>query len=490
MTSLQNANQPARAYPLGRQEIPFLLTLLLIWIVLAIFLAWRIDRYGAYASHSVERGLHFYYSKNSLVRPESLRLHKGYKEWALNLYGTDPSEYTRVGLAWADGQGIALKNISPENPDSQSATPYWWQAPGTGFFIGLFIKLFGRQHIWSYFIFICWLYFSCVTATYLLARQYVDRKCAFAAGVLSLFCVPVLDYFFGVGVFSADLLAAFPISLAFVVASQFWNRLEHIASAPVIFNATALGALFAIASYFKDGYVTLGIWTLGCLVVCGLIQKRPIRKLLIFAGIALLTMLIIQVPWRLRNQSSFGQFAMCQSTLNGYALWAQTWGDPDVYDRWCWNGGTCIGSRLAPEIAPQIRQELLSLSKESCHDAMRAYIEAVAKHPLAALRFKLRTYSTLWLGQNVHTLIYAWCLISCIAFLAFTVRYRLSFGPVLYTFPSLMLCASLILHYEHRYTLFFYQFITPVAWAVLIQGWASRPRRQQSAPVAEKVAVS
>src|SRR6516165_10787749 len=144
MTSLHSNVMP-RPNIFARQDFAFILTLLVVWIVLAIFLAWRIDRYGAFASHSVEQGLHYYNVLDARVRPDMVRLSKSYKDWALNLYLSDPSQYTRIGLAWADGQGIALKDISPEHPDRNTATPFWWQAPGTGFVIGLFIKIFGQR---------------------------------------------------------------------------------------------------------------------------------------------------------------------------------------------------------------------------------------------------------------------------------------------------------------------------------------------------------
>jgi hypothetical protein len=477
MTSLHSNVMP-RPNIFARQDFAFILTLLVVWIVLAIFLAWRIDRYGAFASHSVEQGLHYYNVLDARVRPDMVRLSKSYKDWALNLYLSDPSQYTRIGLAWADGQGIALKDISPEHPDRNTATPFWWQAPGTGFVIGLFIKIFGQRDIWPYFIFVCCLHFFCAIAAYALACQYVDKKFAAVAGCLSLLALPVLDYTFGIGIFSADVLAALPIGVAFIVAARFWNSLDRTAISTTILQAVTFGALFGIASYFKDGHAVLGFWTLGCLIAGGFIKKKGMRKILTFVGIAALVVLLIQLPWRMRNQAKFGEFAMCQSTLHGYALWAQLWGDPKEYDQWCWNGGTCLGSYLAPELAPQLRKELVINWKRGSSEAMHAYVQAIIKHPIRALRFKLRTYPTLWLGQKVHPHIYLWCLISLAAFFCFALRFKLSVGPVLYAFPSLMLFSFPLLHYEQRYTFLFFQFVTPVACALLLQSWVQALSRQ------------
>jgi hypothetical protein len=459
-------------------DIVFLLALLGIWSVLAIFQASRIDRYGAYATHSVEHALRYITEHGG--HPEAVRLWQSYSDWARNLNLTDSSQYIKVGLGWAEGKGISTKDISPEYPNSKSFTPYWWQSPGTGFVIGLFIKLFGEDHVLPYFIFICCVYFGCAIATYFLACEYVLKRYAFIAALLSLVNLPTLDYTFGVGIFGADILAALPIGLALLVASRFWHRLEQCSFPNVVLLSALFGGLFSLASYFKDGHAIFAVWTLIAIFFWGCFEKKNLRKLLTFVCVSLVILFSLQLPWRMRNQAAFGEFAMCGSTQDCFALWAQFWGDYKEQDKWCWNGGAGMGSYLAPDVAPRIIAGLYADRKKGNVDALRNCIACISEHPLSALRYKLHAYPTLWLGQRVHIFIYSWCVVSIIAFTIFALSFRLAVGPVLYAFPTLLLCISPVLHYELRYSELFYQFVTPVACALLLQKFAGAYRRKQS----------
>lgn len=445
-------------------SVRLILPLFLTWLITSAVIVYRLQTLGAFASVSATKTLN-YLKTHTQLDPGNLRLNQSYKQWALSLNMTDPANYIKVGLGIVDGKGVNLKNLSPENHDYPTYMPYYFQAPGTAIIIGLMIKLFGAGSIVPYFILIFFVHWLTALLTCLLASRFInDYRYILGAGMLSLLCLPVLDFDFAMGIFSSEPLVAPFIVTSLIALSIFWTTLQKNSPAykKMVFAGLGFGAALGIAAYFRDIYATFAQFCLLVLIFVSIVKRRGFKQTFLFALIAIVTLSAIEYPWEKRNKRYFGEFTMSGSTYNGYGLWHAVWDDYGGSRQWGWNDGVGLGFYLAPEKSAEIIAVLNKDKKAGSLYALQCLARAVCKKPWPTICYKLKIYDTLWFGQRCHYAIYLWSLLSTISFFVFLYLTRFQFIPEIWLFPLFMLCLSPLIHYEHRYTQPFFLFITPI----------------------------
>ncbi len=455
------------------------LPMVLVWLIACCLLADRLNHYGAFASAGMTKTLE-YLKEIEQADPGSVRLNQSYSQWALALNLTDASNYIKVGLGFAEGKGLSRKNISPADPNNKTYMPYYFQSPGTPLVIGIMIKLFGEHSVLPYFILMATAHLITALLTCILASYYVEGDgYILGAGLLSLLCLPVLDFNFGLGLFSSEPLSKLCIVSALIALSDFWQKLEKgpLSYKYVFITALGFGSALAIASYFRGIYTTFARFCWLILALCGLIKQGKRKQIFLFVITSMIILAAIQYPWQKRNKHYFGEFTMAGSTYHGYSMWRDIWESQRESAKWGWNAGRGIGNYLAPEKSAEVLARLDKNKKEGSSYALQSLLAAVAKKPWEAAQFKLKVYDTLWFGQRCNWYIYAWCVLSALAFLIFLGLTRFKFMPGLWLFPLFFVCLSPIIHYEHRYSQSFYFFVTPVAAMYVLRYFLTKQRR-------------
>jgi hypothetical protein len=437
-----------------------MLVLFVVWILANCVFIERLQTLGAFST--TETSKLFEYAKDKYhTDPGSLRLDQSYTRWALNLPPSDAYNYLRTGLGFADGRGLNIKAITFEDPDSHNYIPYYHQGPGTPVAIGTIIKLFGRDSVLPYFLFISTIHFLTVMLTCFFARFFfVDEAYVFGAGLLSLLCLPAIDSNLGVGFFWSEPLAAPCVLIAFIAVTWFWKDNQSYKKS--LLAGLVFGSTLAIGSYFRDIYTTFAQFSVVVLLLVGCLQRKRLKQILVFGLISIVALSVIQLPWKKRNNWYFKQFSMSGTTYCAAGLWALTWDSSrDIIPSY--GGGLGLGSHLAPEKSVEVLNKLSQNPKSGSAYALNCLIDAICKNPLEAIRYKFHSYDSLWFGQLSCPYIYWWSVFSTASFFIFLFYSRLKFEPGLVLFPLFLLCISPIIQYEHRYAQPFFLFITPIS---------------------------
>ena len=456
-----------------------ILPLLLVWLIVCSIAAYRLNCYGAFASVSMTKTLE-YLRDFEQATPGSVRLNQSYSQWAIALNLTDTANYIKTGLGFAEGKGVSLKNISPASPDNKTYMAYYFQSPGTPVVIGVMVKLFGEHSVLPYFFLIAAVHFMTALFACVLASYYIEGDAyILGVGLLSLLCLPVLDFNFGLGLFSSEPLSKPFIGLSLIALSDCWKKLEKgtVSYRYLFLIALLFGGALAVASYFRGIYITFARFSFCVLAVAGLIKKGRRKQVLLFVIISMIALAAIQYPWQKRNKFYFREFTMAGSTYHGYSMWHDIWESQRGTSKWGWNAAHGLGYYLAPEKSTEVLARLDSNKIEGSQYAMQCLLEAVMKKPWQAIQYKLQVYDTLWLGQRCNWYIYAWCLISMITFWVFLFLTRFRFMPGLWLFPLFLFCISPIIHYEHRYSQPFFFFVTPIAAMYVLRYFLIKQRR-------------
>ncbi len=458
------------------QKISIVLALLAVWLIVSGIIVYRLNTYGAFASVCGTKVLE-YAKEVGQANPASIRLDQSYSQWALALNFTDAANYIKVGLGFADGKGISQKNISPQDPNNKNYLFYYFQPPGTSIVIGTMIKLFGEKSVLPYFILISIVHFITALLVCVLASRFIQGSFyIFGVGLLSLLCLPVLDFNFGMGIFSSAPLAAPWVVASLIALSDFWagmsdekNKYKNIG-----LTALAFGAALGCATYFRDVYTIFAHFCFAALILVGIMKRKHLKHIVLFVLISSIVLAAIQYPWEKRNQKYLGEFTMTGSGYCGFSRWHQIWDDYKESCKWNWDAAPGLGNYLAPEKSQEILT-LLDKDKQAGNKyAWKCYIDTICRKPWQAVTYKLGVYDTLWFGQRCHWYIYAWCVISTLSFFTFLWLTRFRFIPELWLFPLFLLFISPFMHYEHRYAQPFFFFITPITVTYVMKCWRER----------------
>jgi hypothetical protein len=309
-------------------------------------------------------------------------------------------------------------------------------------------------------------------ATVVLAGNFVRTRLGLLlAGLLSLFCWPLLEYVYGVGLFSSEALINPFFGMSLVVLAAYRQRTWREAASTstpaarsfvtvckTIAPYALLGALFGccitVAAYARDQFGGFATFVAVLTTVKSLFQRKHFLKGLTFAVVAILVLHALEAPWEKRNQKYLGQRVMSIISWNYYVLWGWCiWPEPEVLtqsdDDSCVGVGTFINMKAGAIFAA------------------KAYVTSVLQHPYEAFKFRAKYYDCLWFGHRKEVLIYAWCLVSAAFFAAFIFFNRRHFYTELFIFPLYMLVISSLIQFDPRFCFAFYVFITPVCVAAV-----------------------
>lgn len=440
------------------------LLLIAVWLITIGVITYRVQTLGAFATRSMSDTLE-YTSSISQARPGNVRLTQPYSQWAFALDFTDPANYIKTGLGFADGKGVTFKNIDPKNPAQVSYIPYYYQSPGVPVAIGTVIKIFGTQSILPYFIIVLVVHFATALLTCVLASLFFkDDRYILGAGLLSLLCLPVVDFDFGFGLFASEPLAAPCVGIALISISIFWKKLEvgSCSRNLVILTAVGFGGALAIAAYCRDVYTTFAQFCFLILLLVALLDRSKFKQVTAFVLISAITLCAVEHPWRMRNKRYFGEYAMSGSTYYGYTMWYDMWDSYKERAKWGGDGGIGFGNYLAPEKSPEVMAQINSDKKKGSSFALRTLLNAIWQRPLDALGFKLRVFDRLWFGRACCPDLYLWGVFSAATFVIFLFLTRFRFVPGLWLFPMFLICVSPLIDFQMRFSQPFFLFVTPV----------------------------
>jgi hypothetical protein len=151
------------------------LCLLLAWLAVTFCGGVRLEGKGAFATD--ESAGFFRYCENKYHSdPGCLRLNQPYSWWAAQMPGTDARNYICAALGLFEGKGLAIKEVTLQQLNSQKYVPYYYQVPGTPLAIWLVMRIFGGQSVFPYFCFIALMHLFTASGVCVLARFYFNRE--------------------------------------------------------------------------------------------------------------------------------------------------------------------------------------------------------------------------------------------------------------------------------------------------------------------------
>ncbi len=468
-----------------------ILLIALIYIPYGFFVAKRFDQFGVSVTSSYKEALE-YLVKTMNINPKGLNLQSSYEDCGKAIAGSDASEYIRGGMGIADGKGITKKCL-----ECKPATymPYTFRPPGTSIAIALIATIFGREHVYPYFIFTLILQFLCSVMIILSATRFIKSNWGlFLVGLLSVFCPPITNLHYGLGLFMAEPLSSLFLAIAFYFLGKFWDIAQH--NKPTkksIIYSILFSTSMALASYSRDIYGAFLVFI--CLIVTihflikskyhfkiskvaihFLIDKRYFKTIAVFISISLLCLFLIQYPLKNRNKHIIGHRIM--ATSSGGVIWRDGLWMDTKRSAWCVNCGLGLGYYLNPERAKEVQKKFATGQPHATLYSIKSFVTLVWRHPIKAFMFKATRYDNLWFGTRPKslfldffdtTLPYLWCVMGSILFLAFLWITRFRFFPELWSFPLFVLMLSPLIHFEHRYSHPFFFLIVPITSVYVIE---------------------
>jgi hypothetical protein len=479
---------------INRKSFAWIILLIaLIYIPYGFSLAKRFDQFGIYINSSNYTKALEYLAKTMNVNTVGLNLQSSYEEWGKALNGCDAGEYIRGGMGIADGKGISIKCLECK---PATYTPYTFRPPATSMAIALIATIFGKEHVYPYFIFTLILQFLCSVMIILSATRFVKSNWGlFSVGLLSIFCPPITNLHYGLGLFMAEPLSSLFLAIAFYFLGKFWDiaKDNQITTKSIIYSVL-FAISMALASYSRDIYgaflvficLVIGVYFLikskyyfkiSKVAIHFLIKQQYFKTTVVFISISLLCLSLIQYPLKHRNKHIIGHRIM--ATSSGGVIWRDgLWMDHKKADEWCGGCGLGFGHYLNPEIAQRVQEKFVTGQPHATLYSIESFVTLVWRHPIKAFMFKATRYDSLWFGARPKslfsdlfntTLPYLWCVMGSILFLVFLSITRFRFFPELWSFPLFVLMLSPLIHFEHRYSHPFFLLIVPITSVYVIE---------------------
>lgn len=440
--------------------------LTVVWALTCFCLYSNFQRHGCTTTSSDFSYVQKYFNCD----PAGVRLDQPFEVWIEKLSVFDTAWYMKAGLAFAAGHGISVRSTDTA---VEKYTPYSWQGPGTSFLIGTIVKLFGDR-TFPYFVFACLLHWSAAVGVMMLARKYCSNSIAIlVAGLLSLLCLPVVDFDFGVGIVASEL----PIEPLFVLSLlvlqlTFSNTNKSLKR--FVLGALAFGCVCGLMTYVRESYSTFALFSALLITIINL--PKNTKGSLLFLVVAMSCLQLVQLPWKLRNERAIGKQVMSgsQYRMNGYGRCH--WMDWKAQAQWCPNCGLGIGNYMDPAAAipilmTQSIQPNQMITKEDDRVLDKEFAElarVVWRRPLKAAAFKFEGYDVFWLGARQYAAIRIFSALSLLGFLTYLWKFRGRVPAELYVFPAFAFILSLVVHYEPRYVYPLYFAVTPVCIAIVL----------------------
>lgn len=446
----------------------------LMYIPYGLFVGKRLEKFGVDVTSQYKGGIE-YLVKTLHINPKGLNLQTSYEDWAKAINGSDASDNIKVGLGLADGKGYSKKCLEC-NPVKYE--PYSFRPPATSLAIATVATIFGKDHVYPYFIFTLILQFLCSIFVMLLAQRFLKSEWGiFCVGLLSVFCPPIMNLHYGLGLFMAEPLSSLFLASALYFLSNFWDKFQNNKSISECFPSIILFSLsMTLASYSRDIYGAFLIFICLLLFIHFVLKREHFKTTTAFIAISLSCLFMLQLPWMIRNKHVAGSRVMATSS-NGVVWRAGLWMDHKEADKWCGGCGLGLGHYLSPLKAKEVENKFAT-SKERVATlfSIKTFLELIIQHPWKAFMFKASRYDFLWFGGRpgplsapLDIISYWSCAIGCIFFLIFLFVKRWQFYLELWAFPLFILALSSLIHFEHRYSHPFFLLITPVTTVYVME---------------------
>jgi hypothetical protein len=435
-------------------------------------------------------------------------------QWIKASWGMDCSTYLAVAMNVANGKGL-LQDPNAWDPNTH---PFDWWGPGTPYVLGKWLRWTHGKTVWSCFLFSALAQFIWGAIAVAIAAQFTNRTWALAVtAILSVGFAPLHESLYSqLLLTSSEIVALVPLGMMFFALTKASLLLIKAESRlPLVLMWFAIAGLWiGLASLVRDS-----LSTFACFIAVFLLIATRLRNLRQI-GIAIASGLVIvavteavRYPVKQWNQNRIHNAVVSMSS--GGAIWqvglwskhswfeehyrstdsdhvnlvskgdAHRWsasgaGRDDlaaqhVADEWFDNCGIGFGDFLDPAAAQRVRTYFDEKKPGGVWYSFSQLVQALWRHPLEALEFKLSRLPVLWLGThrwprcelNLNVI---WCAAFYGLFLGYAVmriRARRPIPMSLYLYLAFVVCASPLIHYEFRYTFPVLQMliILPAAWA-------------------------
>lgn len=424
--------------------------------------------------------LSIYYFQN-LDRPilplQGLTLSESPQKWVDALGDADAGPYLSAALQFSDSGRLEsmCKRCTPP-----SMQPFSFWAPGTPFGLGIIFKVFGNLNMKAIFWFVtvvealtalCSLWILCFITSNLVA---------IAVGVLILTSnLPFSVLYYGMSGFwpgvprAAPLLSSSePLAILFFALSlllmlvglaRFWSDEEKDSNRFYLLFA-GIGVLIGLSSLVRDSSAQFAYF-FAVVFGCSAFYRKRAKWVSALLGAVLLVLCTLAVRWPIEkwNKKRIGSSVVSTSASGAiwhYGIWGDYTGADPVNQSWIVNSGLGFGSYLEPEEGVVVRKAFESPSRGATTQAKIKFAQAVLKHPIKALLFKIQRLPVLFLAMDVFpkvtfSPVSFYCLILYLFLMIHLLRClsrREWPHEIFYLYPLFLLMASPLIHFEFRYT--------------------------------------
>ncbi len=394
--------------------------------------------------------------------------------WIAATRGMDVSSYLETAKNFAAGKGIVAAGALGE-PDKLGPFVYW--GPGTPFVFGAWLKLTGGTTIWSCFLFSALLQFIAGAIAVMTAAVFTRRTWALATTAFLSACFPPLhSYFYSESLTSSEIAALVPLGMGLwalcVGGFRIADRRRSIFN--LLWWFSGVGLWIGLASLARDSLSAFATFVAVALVfACWPRTRRQWGVTLACSAAVVLTTMAVRLPVELWNYKRIHIATVSTSRIG--AIWrAGLWSKHDAV-HWFEEAGIGLGEYLDPAAASRVEAYYREKNPDAALYSLSELAQAVWHHPLEALAFKLSRLQVLWLGTSRQPLPSqyfqaTWCLAFYglfFVYLAARGKHRLPIPMALYFYPLFLACASVLIHYEFRYTFPMWQMfmVLPALWA-------------------------
>jgi hypothetical protein len=402
-----------------------------------------------------------------------LTIQSSLKDWVKATWGNDYSTYLAVAQNFAAGRGL-LADPTAWDPRSH---PFCFWGPGTPFVLGEWLRLTKGSKVWSCFLFSAILQFIWGAIAVATGALFTRRTWALAAtAFLTGCCPPLHDYFYSTSLTSSEIVALVPLGMMFFALSKAWllrSKRNPCLSVCLMWFASA-GVWLGLASLVRDSLSAFAGFTAICLLLAtGLRNLKQIGSAIAIGSMFVVATEAVRYPVKLWNYQRVHVAAV--STSSAFAVWKTgLWSKHDSYIKYQ-ESGIGFGEFLDPQAAQRVEAYYADQKPNPELYSFGQLVLAVIANPLKAIEFRGSRLPVLWL--DVHdwphyelTCAVLWCALFYSLFFWYLLartKARLPIPTPLYLYPAFLVCASLLIHYEFRYSIPVWQMLVtlPAIWA-------------------------
>jgi hypothetical protein len=387
--------------------------------------------------------------------------------------GADASWYLEAAQCYSRHQGIVTRGATPESPPFE---PFCFWGPGTPWTLGQWFRHTGGTTVWTCYWFNVIALFLFGVIALATAALYTRQTVALVlTALLAGFCPLFNSHFFSQNLTSSEIVTLVPLALmTYALCKGFLLRASNSGRLTTLVWFGLAGGWLGMASLSRDSLAQFGMF-----VALFLIAQTVWRNwwqvgwAVAYAAVLLVCVKIPRYKVEQWNLNRIGYPVV--STSQNLSVWRTgLWAKHD-FAPWCELSGLGFGEYLDPE--GPARVEAYYESKEPYPElySLGQLVQAIGKHPLKALEFKVARLPVLWLGtfewpRCVVYLVSVWCTgtyVILFAYLFVRFRARRPIPEPLYLFPLFLACAMPLIHFEVRYSFPAWHMlvILPALWA-------------------------